>query len=168
MFSEQVIASNAKGSIRTAYNVDSPNEELIAKLRTLGKGESIEGVKPIVQKLIKFAHHDNLVKYHQIKALNEEGYCIIMEYCNEGDVGGRIAQMKLMPEQKIWIFLRQVAKGYQMLSNEGMVHLKMRPSNILISNGKYKLADVQYKSRRYSSLDKEGEISKDEWSYMAP
>lgn len=46
-----------------------------------------------------------------------------------------------------------------MLFDEGIVHLRMRPSNILISNGKYKLTDVEYKSRTYSSLDNEGEIS---------
>jgi serine/threonine protein kinase len=55
-----------------------------------------------------------------------------------------------------------------MLFDAGVVHLKMRPSNILISNGKYKLTDVEYKIRTYSSMDNEGEITKNEWSYMAP
>jgi hypothetical protein len=43
-----VIASNAKGSICTAYNVDSPNEELVAKMLVLRKDESLEAVKGVL------------------------------------------------------------------------------------------------------------------------
>jgi serine/threonine protein kinase len=67
-----------------------------------------------------------------------------MEYCNEGSLLQRVACMKLLPEEKIWNFIYQFCKGYQLLLDANIIHLGMRPDNILINNGIYKIADYGF------------------------
>ena len=49
--------------------------------------------------------------------------------------------MALMPEEKIWDFIVQIAKGYQVLHDVNLLHRDIKPDNILIHNKMFKLAD---------------------------
>jgi len=64
-----------------------------------------------------------------------------MEYCNQGSLSKYISTMTLMPEEKIWDFILQISKGYQVLHDANLLHRDIKPDNILIHNKVFKLAD---------------------------
>ncbi len=64
-----------------------------------------------------------------------------MEYCNSGSLASFIKKMVLMPEEKIWSFIVQISKGYQILYDANLLHRDIKPDNILIHNKVFKLAD---------------------------
>lgn len=55
--------------------------------------------------------------------------------------------MQLMPENKIWDFLYQFCKGYQVLLDANLIHRDIKPDNILINDGVFKIADFGLSKR---------------------
>ena len=99
---------------------------------------SIEAELQIIREL---PYHENLVNCKKAHIESRNNLYIIMEYCNQGSVEGLIEKMTLMAEEKIWEFLRQVCRGYQVLHDNNLLHRDIKPENILVHNGVYKLAD---------------------------
>ena len=64
-----------------------------------------------------------------------------MEYCNQGSLTKFIEKKALVPEDRIWDFILQIAKGYQVLHDANLLHRDIKPDNILIHNQVFKLAD---------------------------
>lgn len=64
-----------------------------------------------------------------------------MEFCNGGSFETYINRNQNCSEEIIWRFLREFAKGYQVLYDTHLVHRDIKPENILIHNGKFKIAD---------------------------
>ncbi len=66
---------------------------------------------------------------------------LIMPYCPEGSVSGRIGQMS---EKELWVFIRDVSSGlaYLHAQNPPIIHQDIKPDNILISRtGDYLITD---------------------------
>lgn len=72
--------------------------------------------------------------------------CIIMEYANEGDLQHMITSVSKksshIPEPIVWRALYQLTKGLKKLHDMKIVHRDLKCANVFISNGKFKIGDL--------------------------
>eukprot|EP01084_Bolivina_argentea_P256968 432820_1 len=66
---------------------------------------------------------------------------IILEYCNGGSVGKQI-KSKYYNEEEIKTLCKDVLKGLSHMHMRGICHRDVKPGNILIHEGSYKLGDL--------------------------
>ncbi|KAK7389422.1 hypothetical protein VNO78_24453 [Psophocarpus tetragonolobus] len=91
-----------------------------------------------VQALAALGFHKNIVGYHSSWFENEQVY-IQMELCDHSlSVKNRPALLAAGHEAEA---LYQVASALQFIHEKGMAHLDVKPENIYVKNGVYKLGD---------------------------
>ena len=56
-----------------------------------------------------------------------------MEFCNGGDLADYLSKKKLLSEDVIRLFLRQIAAALQVLHEKSIVHRDLKPQNILLA-----------------------------------
>lgn len=69
---------------------------------------------------------------------------IVMEYCSGGDLGSLIRKYRMLDEDTAKKFLQQLASALKFLREKNVVHMDLKPQNILLSsefNPCLKLAD---------------------------
>jgi len=94
---------------------------------------------------------------------------IIMEYCDGGDLSSIIKKRQCLPEHKCRRFLQQLSSALKYLHHHNVVHMDLKPSNLLI-HGKtppiLKMADFGF-ARHMSPEERETGL-KGSPLYMAP
>lgn len=72
--------------------------------------------------------------------------CIVMEYADGGDLQKRITeaqkQKAFINEKEIWKAIVHVLRGLQIMHAKGILHRDMKSANIFLSEGYYKLGDL--------------------------
>ncbi|KAE8009544.1 hypothetical protein FH972_005976 [Carpinus fangiana] len=91
-----------------------------------------------VQALAALGSHENIVGYYSSWFENEQLY-IQMELCDQSLSISRSCQ--LFTEGEVLQVLHQIAKALQFIHERGIAHLDVKPDNIYIKNGVYKLGD---------------------------
>lgn len=91
-----------------------------------------------VQTLAALGSHENIVGYYSSWFENEQLY-IQMELCDHSLSIRRTFQ--LFTEGEVLQALHQIAKALQFVHGRGIAHLDVKPDNIYIKNGVYKLGD---------------------------
>ncbi|KAF9619461.1 hypothetical protein IFM89_007036 [Coptis chinensis] len=102
-----------------------------------------------VQALAALGSHENVVGYHTSWFENEQLY-IQMELCDTSLSIRRSSQF--ISEGEILEALYQIAKALQFIHERGVAHLDVKPDNIYIKNGVYKLGDFGCATRIDGSL----------------
>ncbi|XP_028085270.1 wee1-like protein kinase isoform X2 [Camellia sinensis] len=90
-----------------------------------------------VQALAALGFHENLVGYYSSWFENEQLF-IQMELC---DHSLSIRRSKLFTEVEVLEILHQIAKALKFIHERGIAHLDVKPENIYVKNGVYKLGD---------------------------
>ncbi|KAL8151392.1 hypothetical protein V2J09_021200 [Rumex salicifolius] len=90
-----------------------------------------------VQALAALGFHENVVAYYCSWFENEKLY-IQMELC---DYSLSISSNSLPMEEEVLRVMLQIAKALQYVHEKGMAHLDVKPDNIYVKNGVYKLGD---------------------------
>jgi serine/threonine protein kinase len=94
----------------------------------------------------EFANEDVLpvVRIYSLRKVRrfgvQLGYDLLMEYIDGKDLGDRLFLRELSLEQKIDIFY-QTTKALQFVHSRRYIHLDLKPSNIMVSDGRVKLID---------------------------
>ncbi|XP_057965795.1 wee1-like protein kinase [Malania oleifera] len=91
-----------------------------------------------VQALAALGNHENIVAYYNSWFENEQLY-IQMELC-----GHSLAIRKSTPllmEGEVLRVMHQIAKALQFIHERGIAHLDVKPDNIYVKTGVYKLGD---------------------------
>ena len=89
---------------------------------------------------------DNVVRYYD--SFLEDGLlCIIMEYCDRGDLQRMIKKQKAagvaMPEDRIWLIAIQILLGLEHLHARRILHRDLKSANVLVcSNSRIKIGDL--------------------------
>eukprot|EP00997_Jenningsia_sp_PLL12_P006476 NODE_3025_length_827_cov_85.075835_g2512_i0.p1 GENE.NODE_3025_length_827_cov_85.075835_g2512_i0~~NODE_3025_length_827_cov_85.075835_g2512_i0.p1 ORF type:complete len:230 (-),score=58.94 NODE_3025_length_827_cov_85.075835_g2512_i0:109-798(-) len=85
--------------------------------------------------------HENIVKYHGCAAVLSS-LVIVMEYVPCGSLGSLLVSFEALEEVTIKSYIRDVLCGLEFLHSNHVVHLDVKPANILLSpDGRCKLAD---------------------------
>jgi serine/threonine protein kinase len=71
-------------------------------------------------------------------------YYVIQELCTGGDLKTAIKKAKHFTEVQAIEYLKQMLEGFQELIQNSIVHRDVKPENILINNGRLKLADFGF------------------------
>ncbi|KAL1825853.1 hypothetical protein ACET3Z_012631 [Daucus carota] len=91
-----------------------------------------------VQALAALGSHENIVGYYTSWFENEKLY-IQLELCERSlDINGK---SKLYTEGEVLEAMHQIAKALRYIHERGVAHLDVKPENIYVKNGLYKLGD---------------------------
>lgn len=87
------------------------------------------------------------------EVIRETSYCyIITEYCNQGDLSDFLKKKKRLSESETLSFLKDIVSGFVDIGSKGFLHRDLKLANILIHDGKAKIADFGFaKKFKYSS-----------------
>ncbi|KAJ7977527.1 wee1-like protein kinase [Quillaja saponaria] len=102
-----------------------------------------------VQALAALGSHENIIGYYTSWFENEQLY-IQMELCDHSLSINRSS--KLFTEKQVLLALHQIAKALQFIHERGIAHLDVKPENIYVKNGVYKLGDFGCASLHDNSL----------------
>ncbi|KAK3194037.1 hypothetical protein Dsin_025347 [Dipteronia sinensis] len=91
-----------------------------------------------VQTLAALGFHENVVGYYSSWFENEQLY-IQMELCDHSLSINKVP--RLFSEGEVLKALHQIAKALQFIHEKGIAHLDVKPDNIYVKNGVYKLGD---------------------------
>lgn len=61
-------------------------------LNAMSKAEKEETIKEA--KILELLNHPNIVKFREVYMTKKGKLCIVMEYANGGDLGGKVKEMK--------------------------------------------------------------------------
>lgn len=78
-------------------------------------------------------------------------YYVVQEFCNGGDLRVTLKKTKTFPETQAIEYLEQILMGFLELIENSVIHRDMKPENIMIHNGRLKIADFGFAKNVISS-----------------
>jgi len=108
-------------------------------------------------RLLASLQHPRIVDFQAaFLSNNNNDLCIVMEFCENGDLSQRIDKCKkdnmLIPEETIWANMVQMAEGLAFLHSQRIAHRDLKPGNVFIAaDGSAKLGDLNVS--KISGLD---------------
>ncbi|EKE37545.1 hypothetical protein ENUP19_0285G0023 [Entamoeba nuttalli] len=135
-----------------------------AKIIKLNKSSSESIQKEIIT--FKQMKHPNILSYLGTYT-EKDNVWIIMELCNAGSLKDIIKTLNTpLPEQAIACIIKGVVNGLEALHNANIIHLDIKPANILISD------DCEVKLTDFGISKHVNDLCEDKWygsaPYMAP
>ena len=87
--------------------------------------------------------HPGIVRYHE-HFVHEDQLCVVMHYCEGGDLRHLIVQRndKPMPEAEIWKYVSQAAQGVAHLHSLKVLHRDLKSSNFFLRHGDLLVGDL--------------------------
>eukprot|EP00798_Chlamydomonas_sp_ICE-L_P011207 gene11207-18827_t len=113
-------------------------------VRTMNQAEREDCVNEV--RLLASVAHPNVISYNEA-FLDGNRLCIIMEYAPSGDLAKVIKKFTTMrspmPEDLVWKYFIQIARGLGALHHMKILHRDMKPGNIMIlENDVAKIGDL--------------------------
>ncbi|XP_052748421.1 serine/threonine-protein kinase ULK3 [Galleria mellonella] len=106
-------------------------------------------------RLLKTLAHPHIVQMKEF-TWDDKNIYIIMEYCCGGDLSKYIHRYGRVPEMQVLYFLQQLASALKFLREKGVVHMDLKPHNLLLhkgSDGKYILKVADFGFAQHLSLE---------------
>ena len=91
---------------------------------------------------LKCLKHNNVVRFIDVMQSVNSLY-IVTEICRDGDLRYQCLKKKLTESEALCMFF-QLLDGFENLVQNGIIHRNLKPANILIHNGTYKIADFGF------------------------
>lgn len=99
-------------------------------------------------KILSEVHHPHIVNVLEVFEENDTAY-IAMEYISGNSLKYMMDKEGVLPEAKVLRYVHQIGEALQFVHEKNILHLDIKPSNILIDqNGKARLIDFGV-SKRY-------------------
>lgn len=135
-----------RGKFGTVYRCQerSTGRQLAAKFVHLRRREDRDDVEREV-KIMSILQHKRLLQLYDAYDDGNHEMCLITELVEGGELFERIVDDDFeLTEKKAAIFMRQICEGVEYMHNQRIVHLDMKPENILCasrSSNRIKLID---------------------------
>eukprot|EP00042_Codosiga_hollandica_P059197 m.907314 g.907314 ORF g.907314 m.907314 type:complete len:1034 (+) comp60090_c1_seq2:1607-4708(+) len=150
--------SLGSGSFAEVFLGEDPKGNLVAIKRIHKSKLTKPANKRLLEQEIAISRvldHPNIVKLYGIIEYGDYT-CLIMEYCNEGDLNSFISKARKIDEPTISFILKSIAEGLAYLHSRGIIHRDLKPQNILLHRTSknslvFKLADFGF--ARYLEQD---------------
>ena len=99
-------------------------------------------------KILSDVHHPHIVNVLEVFEENDTAY-IAMEYISGNSLKYKMDKEGIMPEARVLRYMHQIGEALQFVHEKNILHLDIKPSNILIDqSGKARLIDFGV-SKRY-------------------
>lgn len=145
----KVLKFLGKGSYGSVFQVQRLSDMQTYALkemdvRSMSQAEREDSANEI--RLLASVRHPNVIAYNEA-FLDGNRLCIIMEYAPDGDLAKVIKKYQLMkrpmPEDLIWKYWIQVARGLSALHSMKILHRDIKPGNIMVmENEVAKIGDL--------------------------
>jgi len=124
-----LVGSGTFGSVYYARHRETEN--IVASKYLIQEKQKVQVEAEVLRDLIQSAFVVQLVGLYE-SSLN----CVLVtEYLAGGDLVTRTAADEfLLTERKCQIFIRQVVRGVQYIHSQGIIHLDLKPFNIMFAN----------------------------------
>ncbi|KAL4477975.1 hypothetical protein ABPG72_013383 [Tetrahymena utriculariae] len=140
-----MIGEGAFGKVYKAYKKDTKEVVAIKQLikEFLNGNPKLQELYNSEVSLLKILSSENIIKY--IDNFNTNDCCyLVLEYCNQGDLGSLLVKHKRFPEQRVISYFKQLLNGFKDLHKHQVVHRDLKPENILINQKTLKIADLGF------------------------
>ncbi|KAL0858272.1 hypothetical protein ABMA27_012176 [Loxostege sticticalis] len=124
----------------------------VDKSRIKNSGSAVDNLITEIR-LLKTLTHPHIVHMKHF-TWDDRNIYIIMEYCCGGDLSKYIHRYGRVPEKQVLYFLQQLASALKFLREKGVVHMDLKPHNLLLhkgSDGKYILKVADFGFAQYMS-----------------
>merc|ERR1719186_932026 len=124
-----LVGSGTFGSVYYARHRETEN--IVASKYLIQEKQKVQVEAEVLRDLIQSAFVVQLLGLYE-SSLN----CVLVtEYLAGGDLVTRTAADEfLLTERKCQIFIRQVVRGVQYIHSQGIIHLDLKPFNIMFAN----------------------------------
>merc|ERR1719159_1785865 len=132
-FGKAILVTNADGS------------KLVCKMVDISKASSRETQDALKEgKLLATLKHPYVVRYRE-NFTDKGWFCILMDYCEGGDLTQQIAKAKRsrqpFQEEQILTWLTQAMLGLKYIHDKHILHRDLKPSNFFLTNGTLQMGD---------------------------
>ena len=131
-----VISTLGSGTFGTVKKVKlKNNNNIIRAMKIIPKENVLEGVdsKTVISEIsiLKKLDHPNIMKIYEFYE-DEKNYYIISEFCDQGDLLGKMNKLHSMTELVVRFLMRQVLDAVAYLHNRKVLHGDIKMENLLL------------------------------------
>ncbi|KAL0487557.1 serine/threonine-protein kinase Nek1 [Acrasis kona] len=143
---EKKIGSGSYGNVFVVHSKIDPSKRYVMK-RVPMTGMSAKEKKSANQEvsLLKTLQHPNIVSYRDsFMDNNDKDLCIVMTYCQGGDLSSRIKAYKgqPIPEEQVVRWFIQIALAIEFIHTRRVLHRDLKTQNVFLTKtGQIKLGD---------------------------
>ena len=101
--------------------------------------------------MLKRLNHPNVIKIFKILE-DSKKFCIIMEYCQNGELFNRIVEKQRLNEDDAALFYYQIICGLEYIHKNNIAHRDLKPENLLLSKDDI-LKIIDFGLSNYSSFN---------------
>lgn len=120
---------------------------MVVKIMKIDNDEKRNAIDRELKIMSEIPLNLNIVRVIPLKMYSTNYYYIFMEYC-EGTLSELVQNKRRegveFKEQEIYDLFYQCMRGYKGLYDKKILHQDIKPANILIKKGVYKLADFGF------------------------
>ncbi|XP_067944129.1 uncharacterized protein [Watersipora subatra] len=111
----------------------------VVNIAMFSPSDTVESMREV--KVLKKLTHPNIVKFENAFK-DGSNICIVMEYCEAGDLHTRITSGEDISERQNWDWFVQMCKALQYMHSSKVIHRDLKPSNVFISqDGTLRIGD---------------------------
>jgi len=137
-----------KGNFSSVRLVERKSDHKLLAMKMIDVDTNTGGLTEAVHNetaILKKLHHPNIVEFFEA-FVNEDHLCIVMEYCDQGDLQQKIKETQkqgmYFTEEKILGWFTQICLAVQYLHDNRIIHRDIKVHNtFLTSQGIIKLGD---------------------------
>lgn len=138
----KIVEKLGEGGFGAAFKVHTRFEGevlVLKKVRTQSIKESNEALQEVKQ--LSVLEHPNIVRYRDFFLHETGGVCIVMEFCEGGDLYDMLRHGKKISEENLLKWIQEMCSAMQYIHSRKIIHRDLKPDNIFLSKGSVRIAD---------------------------
>jgi hypothetical protein len=132
----KIVSQAGAGAFGIVWRTISSEDNKVYAVKEISKNKI---TKQLLENLIREVHisqkleHRNLIRCFTTME-SKNNYYIVFEFCEGGDLGKYLSDMKKIPLPEVLHIMRQIRDGYKYLLNQNILHRDIKLDNILLND----------------------------------
>ena len=133
----EIVKKLGKGTFGTVYKVMHKKTGVVRAMKVIPKNNLKCGFtdEDIIQEIniLKKLEHPHIIKLFEFFTF-KKNYYLINEFCTEGDLSEKLAQLRMFPEFIVKILMIQIFNAVMYLNKNCVIHGDLKLENIMIDS----------------------------------